>query len=312
VGYFYSPRFSSTLAGKDSLGRIIAVKSAGIEVYDNPVFRTFDPLSRNAIPNPVVSLIQQREATTVLDIDYRVEDADDAAVTTAALAFPDGDQNILSALPLTTFSEGTEANLGEGTATNTRHRISWNAGVDWNVDFGSISVMVLARDSRTFYFDVHLVDIPADGERPALTISRNRLEEYDFTMQWFWLIATNDTSISITDGIIFGQGGTYDAQQLTDSQGKSTAAGRAFLLERDGLRVATPEEVVRAWEGATPGFTVSLAPPNYIRSVDPVPAGRNLPQRINEYGIESYKSTSGYWNYSSSSTNLWYVVPIAP
>ena len=233
-------------------------------------------------------------------------------MTTAALAFPDGNQNILNALPLTTFSEGTESNLGAGMTTNTGHRISWNAGVDWNVDFGSISVMILARDSRAHYFDVHLVDIPADGERPALTISRNMLEEYDFTMQWFWLIATSDPSISITDGIIFGQGGTYDGQQLTDSQGVSTPEGRAFLLERDGLRVATAAEIVRAREGATPGFTVQLIPPDRILSINPSNNSRILPQRINEYGIESWSSSVGIFSYSPTSSNLWHVVPIAP
>jgi hypothetical protein len=145
-----------------------------------------------------------------------------------------------------------------------------------------------------------------------VTISRNMLEEYDFTMQWFWLIATNDPSISITDGIIFGQGGSYDGQQLTDSQGKSTSAGRAFLLERDGLRTATADEIIRAREGATPGFTVQLTPPNRILSNNPSNQTRVLPLRINEYGIESWSSSAGTFNYTPASSNLWYVVPIAP
>lgn len=319
TGRFFGNVFSLELTlGKDSLGRFVypgnLSSSTTIKIYESPVFRTFDPRDQNSIPNPVVSKIEQRSGFTILDIDYRVEDSDNATVTTAAVALPDGTLSVLNALPLTTFADGTGSNLGAGIPTNTRTTLSWNAGTDWNVDFGDISVLVLARDDRTYYFDIHLVDIPADGARPAVTISRNPLEEYDFTMQWLWLIGTNDPAISFTGGIITGTpaaGATYDGQQLTDGSGISTALGRDFLLERDGLRVATPAEVLRAREGATEGFIVQLDPPNEINTV-----GRpySLPLDINEYGVESYNSAGnnqGYY-FSGANLNLWHVVPIAP
>ena len=130
------------------------------------------------------------------------------------------------------------------------------------------------------------------------------MDEYDFTMQWLWLMATGDPSISNVDGILFGVGGNYDSVQLTDSQGKSTDEGRNFLLERDGLRIATPSEITRAREGATPGFRVTLTPPQRIVNSQ----GRAMPNQINEYGIESQNSSQ----WAPTSTSQWHVVQIAP
>lgn len=294
----------SYFIGRSSNGRLVTAYSSRISVFEQPVFRTFDPGADNAIPNPFVTRIVQRPGTTIMDMEFRVEDADDATVEVAALAFPDGDQNIVNALPLATLVDGTASSLGASIATNTTHPLAWDAGADWNLDFGDLAVMILARDSRTHWFDVHLVEIPADGERPAVTISRNMMDEYDFTMQWLWLMATGDASISNVDGILFGVGGSYDSVQLTDAQGKSTEQGRAFLLERDGLRIATPAEITRAREGATPGFRVTLNPPQRITNSQ----NRGMPNQINEYGIESQNSSA----WAPTSTTLWHVVQIAP
>lgn len=313
IGYIPASISVGDFLGRTSDRRIVGVTGDGddavIRVYPYPVFRTFNPDDQNAVPNPIVSLIEQRPGTTILDIDYRIEDADDTTVETAALAFPDGNASVLNALPLVTFADGTESNLGPGMAANTRHRISWNAGNDWNLDFGDISVMILARDSRTYWFDVHLIDIPADGARPAVTISRNPLQEYDFTQQWLWLIATADPSISVIGGLIYGVGGSYDGVQLTDSSGNSTENGRAFLLARDNLRVATPAEVTRAKEGATAGFIVRLDPPSRLYTTGR--PNNPLPYEINEYGVESRTFVTGGWDYGAGSANLWHVVPIS-
>jgi hypothetical protein len=225
--------------------------------------------------------VSQRPGGGIVDIDYQVEDANDSVVTTALVAFAGGEASLSNVLPMNTLIEGTGTRVGANQPTGAVQRLTWNAGSDWNVDFGTLRVMALARDSRSHWFDVHLVEIPADGDRPAVTISRNPLLESDFLTQFLWLVAKKDPSVKLIDGVLFGTTGADDGVILANGT-SSTPAGREFLLKRDGLRVATSVEVVRAREGATPGFEVRLDPPLQMSR----PTG-TFPNKINEFGVES-------------------------
>jgi hypothetical protein len=161
--------------------------------------------------------------------------------------------------------------------------------------------MALARDSREKWFDVHLVEIPADGVRPAVTMHRTTMTHADFLAQFLWLVATRDPSVSLVDGTLFGTSGAYDGVILASGT-TSTASGRAFLLARDGLRIATAAEVTRAREGATPNFVVSLDPPLQISRGSN--SSGNDPQKINEFGIEAYYAS----NQLGDAAGRWYVV----
>ena len=249
--------------------------------YSYPNFSNFDAVTRNAVPNPWVLGVSQRPGGGIVDIDYQVDDANDSVVTTALVAFAGGEASLSNVLPMNTLIEGTGTRVGANQPTGAVQRLTWNAGSDWNVDFGTLRVMALARDSRSHWFDVHLVEIPADGDRPAVTISRNPLLESDFLTQFLWLVAKKDPSVKLIDGVLFGTTGADNGVILANGT-SSTPAGREFLLKRDGLRVATSVEVVRAREGATPGFEVRLDPP--LRMFRPTGV---FPDQINEFGVES-------------------------
>lgn len=283
LGKFKLP---SKVIGADDAGRWITApyQQGKFEVYSYPNYSNFDAVARNAVPNPWVIGVSQRPGGGIVDIDYRVDDSNDTAVTTALVGFADGTASLNNVLPINTVLEGTNTRVGANQPTGVVQRITWNAGVDWNVDFGTLRVMALARDSRSYWFDVHLVEIPADGVRPAVTISRIPLSEPEFLAQFLWLVATKDPSVKLIDGVLFGTTGPDDGVILATGA-TSTPAGRTFLLKRDGLRMATQAEVTRAREGATPGFEVRLEPP--LRMTRQINQGRTLPQYINEFGVES-------------------------
>lgn len=233
--------------GIDDKGGLITV-GGGFEIlrqYSYPNFSNFDAVTRNAVPNPWVLGVSQRPGGGIVDIDYQVDDANDSVVTTALVAFAGGEASLSNVLPMNTLIEGTGTRVGANQPTGAVQRLTWDAGSDWNVDFGTLRVMALARDSRSHWFDVHLVEIPADGDRPAVTISRNPLLESDFLTQFLWLVAKKDPSVKLIDGVLFGTTGADDGVILANGT-SSTPAGREFLLKRDGLRVATSAEVVRA------------------------------------------------------------------
>jgi hypothetical protein len=281
------------LIGFNDLGGMITVfgnDGESLRQSSYPNFSNFDAVTRNAVPNPWVLGVSQRPGGGIVDIDYQVDDANDTAVTTALVAFASGVASLSNVLPMNTLIEGTGTRVGANQPTGAVQRLTWNAGSDWNVDFGTLRVMALARDSRSHWFDVHLVEIPADGDRPAVTISRNPLLESDFLTQFLWLVAKKDPSVNLIDGVLFGTTGADNGVILANGT-SSTPAGREFLLKRDGLRVATNAEVVRAREGATPGFEVRLDPPLQMSR----PTG-TFPNKINEFGVESGGvATPGAW-----------------
>ena len=102
----------------------------------------------NVAPTVVVSNAAQRAGTTFMDIDYRVNDPDDATVQTAALGFVNGGTSLGSVLKLNTLVEGTAANIGSNTPANTLKRLTWNVGADWSTNFGNVQIEVLAKDGR--------------------------------------------------------------------------------------------------------------------------------------------------------------------
>jgi hypothetical protein len=131
----------------------------------------------------------------------------------------------------------------------------------------------------------------------------------DFLAQFLWLVATRDPSVGLVDGTLFGTSGAYDGVILASGT-TSTAAGRAFLLARDGLRIATDAEVIRAREGATPNFVVSLTPQLQMnRGQFNSSADASFPRRINEFGIEADYAP----NQLGDAAGRWYVVrEVAP
>ncbi len=242
------------------------------------------------MPLPKVISCAQRPGSTYLDVDYVINDADDSEVYTAALAFVDGNNDLSSILRLSTLVEGTATNLGGGMATGQKHRFTWNAAADWNMDFGSVEVEILAQDGGNL-MGLHYITIPSNGPNSELVISREPITQSDMLSLWYWLIATNDAAIQVVSGAVYGAAGGYSGLMLA-SNTTTSASGRQFLFERMGVRVATPDELARARTASTPG-TVNQWDPR----VSVVPEGR--PKKVNEYGFDT-----GDWG-----SEAWWVVP---
>jgi len=244
-----------------------------------------------AVPLPRVISCVQRPGSTYLDVDYAINDADDSEVAVAALAFIDGRNDLNSIIRLSTLIEGTATNLGAGITTGHKHRLTWNAAADWNTDYGSVAVEILAQDGGNL-MGLHYITIPSNGPNPELVVSREPIAQSDMLSLWYWLIATNDAAIQVVSGAVYGVAGVYDGLMLASNTATS-ASGRQFLFDRMGVRVATPTELERARTASTPG-TVNQWDPR----VSVVPAGR--PKKVNEYGFDT-----GDWGGDG-----WWVVPV--
>lgn len=244
----------------------------------------------NSIPLPAVTGVRQRPNAPVVDIDYRVTDIDDETMTTAMLVFTNTTQTLANCLRTHTLIEGTEVNLGTNIAANATHRLTWNAGADWNTSLASFRVAILAKDSRQKLLDIHYLDLPAEYGMPALRISRSPLIESDFAQVWWWLLATGDSGIRLTSGKVYGDGGDYDGTQLWDGT-TTSASGRAYLYAKMGLREVTAAELTWAKQASTVPTVEQWTPTRTV-------GGR--PKNVNEYGFDT-----GDWG-----ANAWWVVPL--
>lgn len=231
-------------------GDIWCITGSDVRLFKRKYSPADTSLEPPSIPQPVVLSFSQRPNTALMDIDYRVTDVDSATVTTAVLAFKDNGTSLSDIIPVNTLVEGTEANLGADQPTGQVRRLTWNVGADQPASFVSLNAEVYAKDERGLY-PFRWITLPDGiGGSGSLTVSARPLTDSDLFQIWFWLVATKDVGVELrSDGKVFGATGGYANQELASGSGTVTASGRAYLLERLGVRAITDEELARSQGG---------------------------------------------------------------
>lgn len=253
------------------------------------------PVTRNAPPIVDVMSIAQRPNTTLLDLDYKVTDLDDATVHTAPAAFI-GPWTSLDNLILPSAAalvEGTAANMGPAIPTSAVKRVTWDVSADWDADFGDVSVHVFARDARASLMGLHFLDLPAEGAAPAMQITRTPLHVNWFLEPLIWLAASgNPTVVFSRSGGAGSIHGTNDAPEafrgeLLATGSTVTLKGRQFIQALMNTREATAQEVQWAREAATPGIVNAWeVAPNLTEGVLKTIDG-DRPRKLNEYSFDT-------------------------
>ncbi|MGA2281817.1 MAG: hypothetical protein ABSG80_16120 [Verrucomicrobiota bacterium] len=201
----------------------------------------------NVPPTPVVLSAAQRPGTTFMDIDYRVNDPDNATVDVAALGFLNGGTNFSDIIKISTLVEGTAANLGTNVPANTNLHLTWNVATDWNTNFGNVQVEILAKDNRGL-LPFHWITLPAHGSDPELTVNDRPFTDSDFLPVWYWLIAKGDSGLALSNGVIYGLENGYSGGRLAGGT-TTTSLGRWFLGSKVNFRPVTSSEINRALAG---------------------------------------------------------------
>jgi WD40 repeat protein len=190
-------------------GDLIAAHGDRIVRVWKRTFRTVHPEPSNAIPLPAILSQGRRPGSSLVDVEYRVKDADDATVQTAALAFKNGGNSLSDVIPITSLVEGTGNKLGSNIATGQTHRFTWNVAGDWNTDFAEVQLEVLAKDNRGL-INLDFLRIPAGGGNPELKISRSPVNDNDFLSVWYWLLATGDPDVRLDNGQVLALDGSSE------------------------------------------------------------------------------------------------------
>ena len=250
----------------------------------------------NAIPLPRIVSVAQVPETTLVNITYRVDDADDASVTVGILASMTDDDGQTSRLPLATLVNDTAANLGTAVPTNTELTVTWDAGVDWGAAFGDVSFDIYVNDGRPL-LGFHMLTLPLpDGD---LTISRSPVNDLELKEAVYYLWATNQGVRLDANQQLVGQGGVFEGVQLGSPEAPVTAASRSLVFHQLGLQEASAAQVEAARNGFDADTVYQFTPKNPI-SGDLLNYSQ-LPSSVNELGFDSV----------STSSNKWWVVPAA-
>jgi hypothetical protein len=151
----------------------------------------------------------------------------------------------------------------------------------------------LAKDSRQNLLDIHYLRLKDEQGQPKMTISRSPLVQSDFLQVWWWLLANNDSAISLTSGRVYGASNPYSGKILCDTE-VTTADGRAFVYGRMNVREATANELAWARAAVTTNSVEVWSPG---RMVGDTPGGYR-PLAVNEYGFDT-----GSWGASA-----WWVI----
>ena len=221
-----------------------------VRAYRQLDFPTDPPLNPTPIPVPYILSTVQRPGTALVDIDYRVLGGNTSAVSTAILGFATGGESLNSVIRLTSFAEQTQTNIGSNIRTEMIHRLTWDAS-EVASNFLNVEFEILAKDNRRL-LPLRFVTIPGTQNEAALTMSSQPVHDNDCLSLWFWLIASGDSGVLLTNGTIKGMGGAYDGQTLAFGT-TTTTQGRARLYERMNVRAPTPAEITRA-QGGNYGF----------------------------------------------------------
>jgi hypothetical protein len=255
--------------------------------------RELQPTPYDATSFPEVLQITQRTNSGVIDIYYRVSDFDDSNTFSAMLVFTNGTQSLSDCLVPESFTEGTGTNIDAIVPTVQPLHVAWNVPADWpTTNVANLRVAILAKDSRQGMLDVHYLGLPAARGMGPLEISASPLIQSDFSQVWWWLLATNDPGIALSNGVILGTEGTNAGTVFCSGDNETTGSGRAYVYQKMKVRQATGAEVSWAAQGGESTGVVNQWSPTISVS------GR--PGAVNEYGFDT-----GNWG-----TNAWWIVPL--
>jgi len=205
-------------------------------------YRLAPTQTRNFVPLPKILSQSRRNGTTLVDIDYVITDPDSVSVQTAILAFKDGGSSLKDIIPVHSFAEDTNLNLGMNITTGEKHRLTWDVSKDWNTDFGTIQFEILAKDNRNLV-DLDFITTPSSNTDAAIKFVKTPVQNSELLSAFLWLFAARDPEIKLQDAQILS---INSNKVLVNDQDAVTDDGVAFIMSRMGLRKASDAELARA------------------------------------------------------------------
>ena len=134
---------------------------------------------------------------TIMDVVYKVVSHKET-VKVRALAYQDGNRSFANAVPVLTFADGTEANIGDNIPANKELTLSWQVAADWSADLEKVRFEVMVMDDELL--PLHFVTIPKTPNHAAIKYSDTVLTATPIMNALFWLYASQTEGLTLTNG----------------------------------------------------------------------------------------------------------------
>lgn len=136
---------------------------------------------------------------TIMDVVYKVVSHKET-VKVRALAYQDGNRSFANAVPVLTFADGTEANIGDNVPANKELTLSWQVAADWSADLEKVRFEVMVMDDELL--PLHFVTIPKTPNHAAIKYSDTVLTATPIMNALFWLYASQDDDLMLSNGVL--------------------------------------------------------------------------------------------------------------
>ena len=172
---------------------------------------------------------------TIMDVVYKVISPKET-VKVRALAYEDGNRSFANAVPVLTFADGTEANIGDNVPANKELTLSWQVAADWAADLEKVRFEVMVMDDALL--PLHFVTIPKTPNHAAIQFSDTVLSSTSVMNALFWLYASQTDGLTLTNGRL-----RYNGIELANGVNVSNPADTvAWLYGLMGYSVLTGDD----------------------------------------------------------------------
>ena len=159
---------------------------------------------------------------TIMDVVYKVVSHKET-VKVRALAYQDGNRSFANAVPVLTFADGTEANIGDNIPANKELTLSWQVAADWSADLEKVRFEVMVMDDELL--SLHFVTIPKTPNHAAIKYSDTVLTATPIMNALFWLYASQTEGLTLTNGRL-----KYNGTELANGTNISNPAATVGML----------------------------------------------------------------------------------
>jgi hypothetical protein len=159
---------------------------------------------------------------TIMDVVYKVVSHKET-VKVRALAYQDGNRSFANAVPVLSFADGTEANIGDNIPANKELTLSWQVAADWSADLEKVRFEVMVMDDELL--PLHFVTIPKTPNHAAIKYSDTVLTATPIMNALFWLYASQTEGLTLTNGRL-----KYNGTELANGTNISNPAATVGML----------------------------------------------------------------------------------
>lgn len=159
---------------------------------------------------------------TIMDVVYKVVSHKET-VKVRALAYQDGNRSFANAVPVLTFADATEANIGDNIPANKELTLSWQVAADWSADLEKVRFEVMVMDDELL--PLHFVTIPKTPNHAAIKYSDTVLTATPIMNALFWLYASQTEGLTLTNGRL-----KYNGTELANGTNISNPAATVGML----------------------------------------------------------------------------------